>query len=57
MRLAGSAVGGVANWDRLKSFDPAGVRMLRGDSSFGDAPPCTQCPTHLEAHQGEHIAC
>ena len=54
MRLAGSAVGGVANWDRLKSFDPAGVRMLRGDSSFGDAPPCTQCPTQSEAHHWAH---
>ena len=54
MRLAGSAVGGVANWDRLKTSDPAGVRMLRGDSSFGDAPPCTQCPTQSEAHQGAH---
>ena len=42
VRLAGRAVGGVANCDRLKSLDP-GVRMLRGDSSFGDASACKSC--------------
>ena len=43
-RLTGRAVGGVANCDRLNTLDP-GVRMLRGDSSFGDACPCKQKPS------------
>jgi len=42
VRLAGRAVGGVANCDRLKSLDP-GVRMLRGDSGLGDASACKSC--------------
>ena len=45
-RLTGRAVGGVANCDRLNSLDP-GVRMLRGDSSFGDAAACKSC-TYLQ---------
>ena len=52
VRLAGSAVGGVANCDRLNSLAPDGVRMLRGVSSLGDgrpyrtAPPASQSDMH-----------
>ena len=49
VRLAGSAVGGVANCDRLNSLAPDGVRMLRGVSSLGDGRPCRDSADGLTA--------
>ena len=49
VRLAGSAVGGVAYCDRLNSFAPDGVRMLRGVSSLGDGRPCRNSADRITA--------
>jgi len=51
VRLAGRAVGGVANCDKLKSLDP-GVRMLRGDSGLGDASACKPCTASSAPYYG-----
>ena len=49
VRLAGSAVGGVAKCDRLNSLAPDGVRMLRGVPSLGDGRPYRDSAVRITA--------